>query len=562
MGNVNSTSSIHSVPSKKSQNISLSSSNNYRTDSHSTLTRLYHHNDSAATVPTKGNDWTSKYGDRILDISKPTRFEHGIHVEFDGCTGRYMGLPDVWQDSFVSDDVLDTTSIHPILVPVSEGKSLTRPKISLPYNFQHSVHVELSENENGFKGLPPEWQAFIAPKSQPRTAEISPVVTMNTSINNISHDVRSMKIIENIDSLFPPGDNIKLTKRESLKLHLTTRKSSLKVTALKTFKGIPEDIFKGPLIDDSMAREDIMIDNPLIHPSTLYSDYVLIAEGESGPMYVSQHIGTNRVVAIKKIAKTATSKIDKIRNELMMMKMSRHPNVVEYIASYNTQDEIWVVMEFMDIALSDILSLEPDDEELSISIPERLISRIVRDILRALTRIHKFNRIHRDIRSDNVLLNMRGDVKLTDFGLSVQLSEQQPKRNSMVGTEYWMAPELIRKENYDTKVDIWSLGVLIMEMLHFNPPYIEHAPLKAISLIASDGLPPLDDPDRWSDNLKDFLKLCTSMNPEERPNASTLLKHPFITSEVGTTKEMVELIEKARKIETMQQLIGNEDSTE
>jgi serine/threonine protein kinase len=233
------------------------------------------------------------------------------------------------------------------------------------------------------------------------------------------------------------------------------------------------------------------------------------------------------------------------------MKMSRHPNVVEYITSYVTNDEIWVVMEFMDMALSDILSLESNEEEEEeegeersgsfILLEESLIARIARDILRALTRIHRLNRIHRDIRSDNILLNLRGDVKLSklsnkkclavtnpkktaDFSQCAQLTKTKPKRNSIVGTPYWMAPELIKGKDYDTKIDIWSLGVLIYEMAQNNPPYIEHPPLKALYLIASHGLPALTEKDRWSDNFKDFLALCTTMDPEKRPDTSVLLK--------------------------------------
>jgi serine/threonine protein kinase len=142
-------------------------------------------------------------------------------------------------------------------------------------------------------------------------------------------------------------------------------------------------------------------------PNTLYTDFILIAEGESGPMYAAKHITTKRIVAIKKIPHTAQDKLAKIRNELTTMKMSRHPNVVEFIACYTTKDSIWVVMECMDVSLADIISIdsEPRMQELH-------IARVARDTLRALCRIHKLNRIHRDIRSDNILLNMRGEIKL------------------------------------------------------------------------------------------------------------------------------------------------------
>lgn len=143
-------------------------------------------------------------------------------------------------------------------------------------------------------------------------------------------------------------------------------------------------------------------------PNTLYTDFILIAEGESGPMYAAKHITTKRIVAIKKIPHTAQDKLSKIRNELTTMKMSRHPNVVEFIACYTTkEDNIWVVMECMDVSLADIISIGPEPR-----MQEHHIARVARDTLRALCRIHRLNRIHRDIRSDNILLNMRGEIKL------------------------------------------------------------------------------------------------------------------------------------------------------
>lgn len=131
-------------------------------------------------------------------------------------------------------------------------------------------------------------------------------------------------------------------------------------------------------------------------------------------MYAAKHILSKRIVAIKKIPHTATEKLGKIRNELTTMKMSRHPNVVEFIACYTTTEDIWVVMECMDVSLADIISIDPDASRMA----EDQIGRVARDILRALCRIHRLNRIHRDIRSDNILLNMRGEIKLGKKGFT------------------------------------------------------------------------------------------------------------------------------------------------
>ena len=113
---------------------------------------------------------------------------------------------------------------------------------------------------------------------------------------------------------------------------------------------------------------------------------------------------------------------------------------------------------------------------------------------------------------------------IADFSHCAQLTKQQPKRNSIIGTPYWMAPEVIKGQEYDAKADIWSLGVLIMEMMQGDPPYVEYPPLRAVFLIASNGLPSLPNPDQWSTELKEFVQLCTMTEPSERPDADGLLK--------------------------------------
>lgn len=128
----------------------------------------------------------------------------------------------------------------------------------------------------------------------------------------------------------------------------------------------------------------------------------------------------------------------------------------------------------MCVSLADIISVDDD----RIQLKEAHMKRVIRDILRALTRLHRLSRIHRDIRSDNILLNLRGEVKLADFGHCAQLTSARPHRNSIVGTPYWMAPEVIKGQDYDSKVDIWSLGVVLLEMAEGDPPYVEHPPLK------------------------------------------------------------------------------------
>jgi len=193
--------------------------------------------------------------------------------------------------------------------------------------------------------------------------------------------------------------------------------------------------------------------------------------------------------------------------------------------SYCIDDrQLWVVMEYMDGGcLTDILELFED-----IKMNEAQIAFCCKETLRALSYIHSLHRIHRDIKSDNILLDTGGHVKLADFGYAAQLTQKQQKRNTVVGTPYWMAPELIRGHDYGTKVDIWSLGIMLMEMVEGEPPYMEFPPLRALFLITTKGIPPLKEPHKWSADLNDFFTKCLEKDVEKRPGADELLKHPFI----------------------------------
>lgn len=156
------------------------------------------------------------------------------------------------------------------------------------------------------------------------------------------------------------------------------------------------------------------------------------------------------------------------------------------------------------------------------TLPPPVIAYISGELIEALRFLHAGKKIHRDVKSDNVLLHSDGSVKLADFVHCTQLTELKPTRNAVVGTPYWMAPEVIRGDRYDTKADIWSLAVVIYEMILKNPPYIEYPPLKAVFMIATYGIPPL--PDSTDALLMDFIQNCAVMNPEERPLAAQLLK--------------------------------------
>jgi len=183
----------------------------------------------------------------------------------------------------------------------------------------------------------------------------------------------------------------------------------------------------------------------------------------------------------------------------------------------------------------------------NVKMNEQQITLVIRETLKALAYIHSLHRIHRDIKSDNILLNSDGCVKLADFGYAAQLTQKQQKRNTVVGTPYWMAPELIRGHDYGVKVDIWSLGIMLMEMAEGEPPYMEFPPLRALFLITTKGIPPLKEPHKWSADFNDFFNRCLEKEVEKRPTAEELMKHPFM-KRAGDPRDISALLRQSRSL--------------
>jgi len=207
------------------------------------------------------------------------------------------------------------------------------------------------------------------------------------------------------------------------------------------------------------------------------------------------------------------------------MRDCNHRAIVNYIDSYMVDGALWVVMEYVDGC--DLTQLV----EVCHPMKEDHIAAVTHEILAGLDHLHQKGIIHRDIKSDNVMLSQKGKVKITDFGYGAQLTQERTKRQTVVGTPYWMAPEVIQDDCvYNESADIWSTGVMCIEMIDGLPPYMDGVPpLRALYLIVSQGLPKPRNYAYMSEDFKSFLDLCTRVDPTERPSAKELMKHPFIT---------------------------------
>ncbi|KAG0681501.1 signal transducing kinase of the PAK [Pichia californica] len=272
-------------------------------------------------------------------------------------------------------------------------------------------------------------------------------------------------------------------------------------------------------------------------PSTRYHDLVKIGQGASGGVFTAFDDVTEQCVAIKQMELEKQPKKELIINEILVMKGSKHGNIVNFIESYLLKKNLWVVMEYMEGgSLTDIVTHS--------IMSEGQMGAVCRETLKGLRFLHSKGIIHRDIKSDNILLSLNGDIKLTDFGFCAQIKDHASKRNTMVGTPYWMAPEIVKKKAYGPKVDLWSLGIMTIEMIEGEPPYLNETPLRALFLITTNGKPELKDWNSLSVDLQDFLNACLEVNPDKRANSVQLLNSKFI-EDASPNSSLAPLVELA-----------------
>ncbi|XP_061110506.1 serine/threonine-protein kinase 3-like isoform X2 [Conger conger] len=265
------------------------------------------------------------------------------------------------------------------------------------------------------------------------------------------------------------------------------------------------------LSEDSLTKQ----------PEEVFDVLEKLGEGSYGSVYKAIHKESGQVVAIKQVP--VESDLQEIIKEISIMQQCDSPYVVKYYGSYFKNTDLWIVMEYCGAgSVSDIIRLRNK------TLTEDEIATILKSTLKGLEYLHFMRKIHRDIKAGNILLNTEGHAKLADFGVAGQLTDTMAKRNTVIGTPFWMAPEVIQEIGYNCVADIWSLGISSIEMAEGKPPYADIHPMRAIFMIPTNPPPTFRKLEQWTDEFTDFVKKCLVKNPEQRPTATQLLQHSFI----------------------------------
>ncbi|KAI8341619.1 kinase-like domain-containing protein [Choanephora cucurbitarum] len=510
-------------------------------------------------------------GSTHMSISSPYNTRHLTHVGFDEKTGKFTGLPKEWQI------LLKTSGITQVEQEQNPQAVIDAIKFYQQTNREEDVWQKIPAqiasktvnglgNEQSRKDHKNEQQTNRnSTLSKSIKFRLSEYTKRLSSVSYKSSVLVSQRIKSEISSdetlVTPPLSAI--TVSENSDISISTISLGLDETSEKdaSFESVKDGTVKGyqqlaPITKrkkkDSKKQEQHFIQQlkdvcHTVDPNEVYTDMAKIGQGASGGVFTANRIfkdgentyETDSLVAIKQINLEQQPKKELIINEILVMKQSQHRNTVNFIDSYLWKGDLWVVMEYMEGgSLTDVITCS--------MMTEGQIAAVCKEVLQGLHHLHSNEVIHRDIKSDNILLSMQGNIKLTDFGFCAQLNENQTKRTTMVGTPYWMAPEVVTRKEYGFNIDIWSLGIMTIEMIEGEPPYLNENPLRALYLIATNGTPSLQSPESLSDACQDFLSKCLECDSEKRPQAQELLLHPFIGL-ADSLRSLVPLIKAAKE---------------
>lgn len=509
----------------------------------------------------------------LMGVSNPTNFHHSVHVFIDQEKGGFAGLPEEWAKLLTASAITkDDYAKNPeAVIEVLEFYSETRKKENEQYGGPNGVKQGIPT----IPGAPDQWASFDSMRRAPQPPGAAParpntrpelpshLKTFNGQFISPSrvapappesqavgtpHLPPSHRPPPTLRNLQPESNYHGIKNNHHLRdLRIRDRKPAKPARILEP--NLPQNESPAPSMSQQAAlaalekakappqvtpverRVSTMTERQIMEklrsavspgdPNTLYNKIKKVGQGASGSVYVAKSLLRGNKVAVKQMDLAHQPRKELIVNEILVMKESQHPNIVNFLDCFLRANELWVIMEYMEGgALTDII----DNNTMS----EREIAAVSNEACQGLAHLHSQNIIHRDIKSDNVLLDAKGNVKITDFGFCAKLTDQRRKRATMVGTPYWMAPEVVKSKEYGEKVDVWSLGIMAIEMIESEPPYLNEEPLKALYLIATNGTPQLKNPEKLSKELKEFLAVCLCVDVKSRATSDELLGHPFL----------------------------------
>lgn len=444
-----------------------------------------------------------------MEISGPTNTIHNIHVGFDDETGKLQGLPQAWR-LYLQD------------ANISESE----------WTMNQTAVVNALHTFDKYKQKLVDTSKFMSGSCEALDSQ------------QTSSGETTLTIADVVDSAQPTGTGDLVDRTAEMSLDVGDHAVTTSAAKTEPQQNLHRKIARRTT---TMTDQEIMDTlQSLVTPGDPVKKYAIkekVGAGASGTVVVATNPSTGKVVAIKQMELARQPKKQLIITEIEVMRELQHENIVNYLDSFlvNRCRELWVVMEYLEGgALTDVV--------IETLLTDGQIAGIAQCCLRALAFLHSRDIIHRDIKSDNVLLGSNGEVKLTDFGFCAQITSDRSHRNTMVGTPYWMAPEVVSRKNYSYKVDIWSLGIMVIEMIDGEPPYLNDSPLRALFLIASTGKPSVRETARLTPDLTSFLDRCLEVDPDKRASANEVLGHVFLqcAEDLSSLKMNIEAV-KAKK---------------
>ncbi|MBZ3879768.1 Serine/threonine-protein kinase PAK 3 [Sciurus carolinensis] len=424
-----------------------------------------------------GGDKTNKKKEKERpEISLPSDFEHTIHVGFDAVTGEFTGIPEQWarllQTSNITkleqkknpQAVLDVLKFYDSKETVNNQKYMSFTSGDKSAHGYIAAHPSSTKTASEPPLAPPVSEEEDEEEEEEEDDNEPPPVIAPRPEHTKSIYTRS--VVESIASPAAPNKEV-------------TPPSAENANSSTLYRNTDRQRKKSKMTDEEILEKLRSIVS-VGDPKKKYTRFEKIGQGASGTVYTALDIATGQEVAIKQMNLQQQPKKELIINEILVMRENKNPNIVNYLDSYLVGDELWVVMEYLaGGSLTDVVTETCMDEG--------QIAAVCREI-----------------------------------------TPEQSKRSTMVGTPYWMAPEVVTRKAYGPKVDIWSLGIMAIEMVEGEPPYLNENPLRALYLIATNGTPELQNPERLSAVFRDFLNRCLEMDVDRRGSAKELLQHPFL----------------------------------